>query len=257
MLIARNSVVGEVGAIDVVAGANRAQETTIEDVRVIDNRLSLVGLGSGVTVQSGSEDPTHTIGPPVRYQDDNVIRDVVIRGNSITGDLNDGIGVFAGTFAGGRRNRVKNVRIIDNVVRSTYKSTIGLYVFSGSYDPYRDRYSADNRILGLVVKGNRIRFGSGDFPHDKGGVEDSGIVLLGGYVYARDNLVRDVRIARNSIRSAKIGIRLIGGFGPQAHKNRVFCVPLRGNSITGARKKVSVRSNERGATGNKARLGGC
>ena len=66
--------------------------------------------------------------------------------------------------------------------------------------------------------------------------------------------MRNIQIARNTIKSPYIGIGLIGGLGRTAQSNRVICVPLSGNRIVGARKDVSVRSNVDGATGNKTRL---
>ena len=263
VFIARNTVSGPVGiGIEVTAGANRAQATTVENVRVVDNRIDLVDRDQafccqGIVVQAGSDSPEFAIGPPVRYLDDNLVRDVVVRGNSVTGDLAWGLSVQAGVGGGGHRNRVRNIRVVDNLFRST-KAAMGAFVWTGDGNPYKNRYSADNRISGLVIKKNRIRIATGrDFRDAGGGVGASGVALLSGHKFGRYNVIRNVRIAGNLIRIAYVGIKLVGGIGETALRNRVICVPRSGNSIIGARKNLSVRSNIDGARGNKARLGGC
>jgi len=258
VLIARNEIEGELIAIDVAGGTNRAQETLVENVRVIDNRARLTGgsqgSSQGIVVQSGSDTPPFAIGPPIRYLDDNRVRDVLVRGNVISGDIRwSGIAVTAGQGNGGRRNLTKNVRIIDNVVRNELP-TIGVMVETGVFDPYRDRFGADNKVVGLEIKGNIIRLGPGAAKLAGGGIGESGIAMIGGYFYARDSLIRTVRIEANRIRAATVGVHIVGGYGPPAHRNRVVCVHRLRNSIIGARKKISVRSNLRGATGNRVRL---
>ena len=132
------------------------------------------------------------------------------------------------------------------------------FVWTGAGDPYQDRYAADNRITGIVLKSNRMKISRGrDFPNAGGGFGAAGIGMMGGHKFGRDNLIRDVRVRGNVIRSPYIGIKVIGGIGETARSNRVICVPRRGNSIIGARKNLFVRDNLDGAAGNRVRLGPC
>ena len=259
VLIAHNTVEGEVIGIDVAAGTGRSQHSSTERIRVVDNRIHLVKQSPnyccvGIQVQVGSDDPSFAIGPPIRYLDDNSVRDVLVRANSISGTLEAGVSVAAGIGGGGRRNRIGDVRIVHNHIR-TSKATIGISVATGDGNPYRDRYAADNRINEVVVKANDVEISEGRFQGDAGGgVGASGIALVGGHKYGRDNVLRNIQVTRNSINSPYVGIRVIGGLGPTARRNRVICVPLTGNRIRHALERVSIRSNVDGATRNKARV---
>lgn len=262
-LIARNTVEGspDIG-IQLGAGGGRTQNGSTEGIRVVDNVIALGGSGSffccvGIVVEAASDSPQFAIGPPVQYLDDNVVRDVVLRGNQVRGKLPAGIVVQSGIGGGGRRNRIRDVRILDNRVHSTIP-TFAVLIWTGDGTPYRDRYSAYNKITGVVARGNRLRIRRGsDFRLAGGGIGAAGIALIGGHKLGRDNLIRDVRLTRNSIRSPYTGIKVVGGIGETARSNRVVCIALSRNSITDSRKKVLVRSNMRGATGNRARVGSC
>jgi len=272
VLIARNTVEGSVETgITVNAGDNRAQAGVTDNVRVVDNRIHLVKEGSswhccdGIIVKAGGDNASFAIGPPVRYLNDNHVRDVVIRGNRVTGTLEFGVYVQAGKD-GGRRNRIQNLRITNNVIR-TSRARLGVFVIGGggvaaagasATFPSRDRYGTDNRVSGLTIRANRIRIATGRGARYAGfSTGAGGVVLLGGHEFSRDNRVRGVRIAANTIRTAYVGVRVYGGRGETAQRNRVICVPLSGNRFVGARKKVLVRSNVDGAKRNRARLGGC
>ena len=82
-------------------------------------------------------------------------------------------------------------------------------------------------------------------------------MLLGGATFGRDGVIRGVRITKNRIVTRYFGVRLIGGLGPTAERNKVSCVRLAGNRITGTRRRVSVRPNVGGAKENRASLRGC
>lgn len=250
--IARNSIAGGPGVgINLVAGALRGQNGIVEEVRVLDNRLSLGGSGfccAGIAVQAGTDHPSFTsmVRPP-RYLDGNVVRNVVVRGNTVVGRLVAGVTVNAGTGAGGRRNRVQNVRIDRNTIRSSTVAS-GVNVVTGGGTPFRNRYATRNRITGVSVAGNRITIGRAN-PLDTVDLFLGGVVLVGGGTFGRDNVIRGIRIASNRIATALAGIKLVGGFSPTARRNSVSCV-----RISGTRASVSVRANVGGASGNRATL---
>lgn len=192
---------------------------------------------------------------PPRFLDDNLVRNVLVRGNSVSGTLDVGVGVNAGTGAGGWRNRVENVRIERNTIR-TSKPGIGVGIAVGDGTPRKRPYASRNRVGGVWIDANRITTGKGPEPENAGGGQGAGgVVVLGGGKLSRGNAVRDIRITRNAIATAYVGIKLVGGVWPTARGNSVTCVRLAGNRIRGAREPVSVISNARGASGNRASLG--
>jgi len=259
-VISGNTVAGspDIG-INVAAGTGRSQDGVVDGIRVIDNQVELVKTGryfccQGIVVQAGSDSAEFAEGPPVRYLDDNVVRDVVVRGNTVVGDLEWGMSIQAGLGGGGRRNRVSDVRVIDNVFRTT-KPALGAIVWTGDGSPYRNRYSAENRVRRVVFRSNSFMTGRGpSWRTAGGGAGAGGVVLMGGHNYGRENLIRSVRIVRSAIRTPYVGIRVIGGIGPTAKRNRVICIPRSANRIRGARKNIVIRSNVDGGFRNKARL---
>jgi hypothetical protein len=274
LLIARNSIEGVNGdgGIFVASGLQRAQANTIDGVRILDNRIHLVKQGSvpccyAIVVVAGTDTWASDI-RPVNYPNDNVVQDVQVAGNSVSGSLAAGVRIMAGTDAGGSRNRVENVRVERNVIRSTMMGK-GVYLWAGDILPFEGTYAAGNRIAGVTIDANRITTGkSNPLPGETDYRTAGGIVLLGGWHYGRRGVIRDVRITRNQIATAQVGIRLIGGLESTARGNSVTCVRLAGNRITGTRNAVVVmpnegrpahpgKPNEGGASGNRASLGGC
>ena len=274
VLIARNSIEGVNGdgGIFVASGLQRAQANTIERVRILDNRIHLVKQGAvpccyAIVLDAGSD--TWALDTrPVNYPSDNVVRDVQIAGNSVSGSLAAGVRIQAGVDAGGSRNRVDNVRVERNVIRSTMMGK-GVYLWVGDIVPFEGTYATGNRITGVTIEANRITTGkSKPLPGETDYRTAGGIVLLGGWHYGRRGVIRDVRITNNRIATAQAGIRLIGGLESTARGNSVTCVRLAGNRITGTRNVVVVtpnegrpahpgKPNEGGASGNRATLGGC
>jgi len=272
VLIARNSIegIGVVG-IQVTAGSTRVQGSITEGVRVLDNRVHVVCRGSeecnGITLGAGT-DASSAIFPdvdPIRYPDGNVLRNVEVAGNRLSGDLTKGVWVSAGSAsAAGSRNRVLDVQIKRNVISSTIVGAGVLLQVGGTEGPAPNlhRYATGNRITGVEISENRISIGRtrppgfGQWHLDVGG----GIVLLGGVNFSRDGRIRDVRIAKNEIKvkfeAVHGGIKVTGGMGPTARGNRVTCVRLSANHVSGTRPAVSVRSNIDAKT-NYASLGGC
>jgi hypothetical protein len=261
VLVARNSIEGspDIG-IQVAPGTFRAQAGVVEHVRVLGNRLHLVRRGSyfccqGIVVQAGSDAPGPARGPPLRYLDDNLARDVLVRGNSVSGALAWGVQVVAAYGGGGRRNRVERVRLERNVIRSSTVAT-GLYLVVADGTPFKNRYATGNRIARVSIDANRIAIGRSPNGNSTAPIP-GGIALQGGGPFGRGNAIRDVRITDNRIATSQVGITLVGGFRRPSHGNSVTCVRLARNHITGTRKTVTVRANVGGARGNRASLGGC
>lgn len=261
--IANNVVAGspDIG-ITVAAGTGRGQEGVVANVKVLNNRLELSKTGDyfccqGIVINAGSDTPSFAAGPPVRYLDDNTVRGVVVRDNRVSGTLEWGISVQAAWGSGGSNNLIRNVDIRRNIFRTT-KPTLGAVVVNAGGTPYNERRATHNRITGLTLVSNRFVTGPGSRSRlAGGGIGASGVALVGGHSYGLENVVRDVRIARNRIRTRYVGIRVIGGLGDTATRNRVICVPRRRNRITGALKNLLVKSNVDGASGNRVRLKGC
>lgn len=261
VVISRNTVVGssDIG-INILSGGIRAQRSVVERVRILDNRvrISRATRGfccGGIVVQAGSDDPSFTsMVAPARYLDDNVLRDVLVRRNTLSGTLDVGVSVQAGSGAGGRRNRVERIRVEGNLV-TTSKPAVGVGVSLGGGVPFRRRYASGNRISGVSILANRITLGRGPEPENAGNGEGAGgVVVSGGGNFSRYNAVRDVRITRNAIATLYAGIRIVGGLWPTARGNSVSCVRLAANRITGAQRAVSVVANHRGAAGNRVTL---
>jgi hypothetical protein len=256
MLVARNSVEGspDLGIV-ILAGYFRGQAGVMERVRVLDNRVHLVKFGGGIGIGAGTDVPEPAKGPPVRYLDNNLVRDVLVRGNEITGTLGSGLSLLSGIGGGGSRNRMDRVRVERNVIRSSTLGN-GITVQEAEGLPFRNRWAVANRIVGVTIHANRITIARANrFGFDFGG-DDAGIVLKGGGKWGRGNAIRGVRITENRIAAPHTGIQVIGG-GDNGRANSVTCVRLSGNRIMGARKAVSVKPNARGASGNRASLGGC
>lgn len=262
VVIARNSLEGSNGdgGIVAVAGAHRARANTIQRLRILDNEIRLVRRGpgccQGITVQAGCERP-ELIFPnvkPLRYPDANVVRNVEVRGNTVSGTFDWGVLLCAGAFgAGGSYNRVEDAVVARNVIRS---STVGFGVYAklGHGRPYKRRYATGNRITDLTIDANRITIQNrGGWPAENPG----GIVFEAGGTFSRNGVIRNARITRNRIATRQPGIRLIGGFSPTSRENRVVCVRLARNVITRTSKRVSVTPNLLGASGNRVSLGGC
>jgi hypothetical protein len=113
------------------------------------------------------------------------------------------------------------VRIERNMIRSNMMGK-GIYVWTGEILPFEGTYARANRIAALTIDANRITTGSGaplrgeTFRRSAGG-----IVLLAGWHYGRDGVVRNVRIRNNRIATAYAAVRLIGGIGPPSPSRRI------------------------------------
>jgi hypothetical protein len=263
VLIARNTIEafqsGGDAAITVAAGLQRAHGNTIEDVRILDNRIHVrrpsgrVPCCFGIMVTAGSD--FFAVDPRITgdtYPDGNVVRNVQITGNSVRGALASAVRIQAGADGGGSRNRVEGVRVERNVTRSTILGK-GVYVWVGQTSP-GSRPATGNAIANVTIDGNRVTTGKGRPTVDTDQQTAGGVVLLGGELLGRDNSIRGVRITNNRIATPQVGIRVIGGRRSSARGNSVSCVRIARNKVTGTRHAVSVKANIAGASRNRASL---
>ncbi|MCB0827312.1 MAG: right-handed parallel beta-helix repeat-containing protein [Solirubrobacterales bacterium] len=270
VLIANNTIEGKgrgMEGIAVAAGVGRAQGNTTEGVRVRGNRVKLVRPGrrdcvacQGIVLRAGS-DTAEATEPGLRPRltpDRNLLRDVKVTGNRVSGELDFGVFVQAGGGgAAGSRNRVREVTVERNVITSRDVAKAVALETGGAH--YGRRWATGNLITDLTLRSNTIENGSGHRPRGKL-AEQAGVLLKGGDDRSRRGLIRDVVIKRNRIKNrlkaVRAGIKLIGGRGRTAKNNRVACVRLAGNRVKGTPRAVSVRSNLEGST-NRASRGGC
>jgi hypothetical protein len=266
VVIARNSIeaVNPDGGILLAAGLQRSAANAIEHVRIADNSVHLAQVGEcpscqAVVVDAGSDWGAFPPSYP-GYPDGNVIRDVEVSRNSASGSLAAGVRIQAGVDGGGSRNRIENVKVERNTIRSSILGK-GVYVWVGLATP-STRPATGNRITAVIIDANRITNGKGRPEGDTDGRTAAGVVLVGGLNQGRKGVIRDVRITKNRIATSQVGIRVIGGLGSTARGNSVTCVRLAHNRVTGTRTVVSVQSNGvwrkfGRASGNRASLGGC
>lgn len=257
VLIARNSIVGRVDiGIEVVSGGQRAQANTIEDVQILDNQVSLVSRDSGfccqgVVVQAGT-DAAEAIYPnvlPLAYPDGNTTRNVLVRGNTLSGTLVWGMNVSAGLGAGGSSDLVTGVQLRSNTVTSTTRGD-GVLIWTGGGSPIGGRAEVGDRISHVSVDANRIRV------EDAPGIQPSpahGILVVGAGQSGRNGSVDDLRITNNAIGPGAAQIAILGG-DQGAIGSRVDGVTVINNTIvdrTGTALQVVSNANEgKGTSGN-------
>jgi hypothetical protein len=253
VLIARNSIRGgALQGINVIAGHDGADANVVEGLRVLDNRVRLqpaktnkceaqqIHVSTGD--YSGSSRGTHA--------DDNLMRNIEISGNSLTG--NEGIRVFAGG-ASAARNQIRNVRIARNAI-----SVIGPFPgvdVRGSEGGIRGA-TRSSRVSDVVVDANRITITKADPEELRPAF--GGITVMGGDASGVGPVtaarVKRVRITNNVVRTRMVGISLVGGFaypeGPEAkgvRRSSVMNVAVSKNRIPEA--PMRTPSYEEGARG--------
>lgn len=242
-------------AIDL--GKATGKSNVLSDVSILGNRIAIGPAGGGlhnaILIEGGSRAGSQPGGDNeassvvAKYNTLRLVKPFVFGSQPNRTFDNSAVRILGGSI-GARRNRVSEISITKNIVDGG--GAFGIVVFGGIS-------SNANRVSTTAISCNLVRGGTA------GNVSTGGVAILGGFdhpdhfgVAPRDNVVRNVRVSRNSIESPSAGIRIIGGLGSKARQNRVVCVPLRGNRID-ATKKLSVRSNLGGAAGNRARLSGC
>ena len=224
---------------------NRISRITISGNHLTGGRLGIHPLsGDETSIERG--DP-----PPIRYSDDNLIEDVTISDNVLTGIKFMGI-VLQAANVGNRGNRIVRVLISGNKITATERPIV-LTSASGTerLSSDQDRSTSRNIISDVEVRGNliepiRYRAGIQVVGGGKGGelravpvtenriervaildneitVRQPGVAairILGGVVHGlervAENIVTDVTISANRI-SADLdlkatGIEVIGGW---------------------------------------------
>jgi hypothetical protein len=243
VLIARNSIRGgALQGINVIAGHDGADANVVERLRVLDNRVRLqpakTNKCSAQQIHISTGD--YSGSPRGTHADDNVLRDVEVSGNSLTG--NEGIRVFAGG-AGAARNKIHNLRIARNAI-----SVIGPFPgvdVRGSEGGIR-RATRSSQVSDVLVDANRITITKADPVELRPAF--GGITIMGGDAAGVGPVtgarVNRVRLTNNVVRTRMVGISLVGGFaypeGPEAKgvrrssvvnvvvsKNRILKAPMR------------------------------
>lgn len=240
-------------AIDI--GKAVGKDNRVLDVSILGNTISIgpaFGLHHAIYLSAGAWFGSQPVG-------DNELSGVVVKQNTMRlvkpsphsrAFYNAAVKIF-GSLSG-TSNRVTNISVTHNFIDGAGGTGVNVL---GAVS------STSNRISEISISCNRLKGGR------RGDVTTAAIALVGahgdpeqlgahgdtGSGDALDNVVGNVRVTRNSIKSPSVGIRLIGGIRAPARRNRVTCVTQRGNRID-APKKISVRANVAGATGNKARL---
>ena len=213
VVIARNQIEsfqsGGDGAIFIGAGMQRAYGNAIEHVRVLGNRIHVTRPGPsvpcclGVVVNAGSDycavDPR--FGRDTR-PDQNVVRDVDVRGNSVSGALSASVRVQAGVDCGGSGNRAEAVRVERNTIRSTILGK-GVYLWVGQTKP--GGLATGNAIRYVRIDANRIVTGNGPPTNDTYRQTAGGVVLLGGANRGRAGSIRRIRIGTTGSRPHRPG----------------------------------------------------
>jgi hypothetical protein len=250
-LVARNSIAGNTGiGIGLVSGGVRAQTNTVENVQVLDNRLNLVSQGAsfccqGIVVEAGGD--TNTDLTPIAYPDGNEMQNVLVRGNTISGTLVEGVSVQEG-LGGGSNNRVNDIRVEANTITSSTLASGVLIWTVGGGSPVENRDETGNQIARVAVDANRITIGNrqGSQPPGAGGV-----VILGGLgSNARNASVRDIQIVNDVIGPGHGQILLIGGANG-ASGDQLDGVRIVNDTVVDQRDPVlQIAANDKGATGN-------
>lgn len=239
LTIARNDIGGyPSSSIFVASGVGASDHNVIDGVRIVDNKIGHADcLCASISLFLGES--SESVGwdlDPIEYGDHNVMRDVLIRGNTIKGRIGG-----SASCCGTRDNKLKDIRIIENEI-VTAGHTTGIAFDAGSDGRFHSRYSAGNSIVGLTVRSNRITIrpngkgppGSGSWGGLSATLQFGGVLLTGGAGTARDGSIRDVAIADNYIDTILIGISLVGGtyFVEVAPKENVISgVRIRNNRI--------------------------
>src|SRR5579864_289235 len=250
-LVARNSIAGNTGlGIGLVAGATRAQTNTLENVQVLDNQLNLVGQGSqfccqGVVVEAGGD--TNTDLRPIAYPDGNETRNVLVRGNTISGTLVWGVGIQAG-LGGGSNNRVNDIQVEANTITSSTRASGVLIWTVGGGSPVANNEETGNQIARVAVDANRITIGNGQGSQAFG---VGGVVIVGGFgLNARNSSVSDIQLVNNVIGRGTSGVSLTGGANG-ASGDRVDGVSIINDTIADQGSPgLQITSNDKGATGS-------
>jgi hypothetical protein len=151
---------------------------TIENLSILDNRISMDGGGTAIDLSPGFG----------AGSDGNRIAQVVIANNLIEGNPYSGISLTAG-FMGAGNNSIQEVHILGNTIRQSYTyeefmHTSGMHISAGFW------VNQDgNEISDILVANNYIE-----------GNSEISVLLSSGAVGSSGNLVERVRLSNNQIK---------------------------------------------------------
>jgi hypothetical protein len=246
---------GADGAIYVGSGLQRGRSSLVEDVRIVNNRITTTrpaGINPcchGITVVAGTD--YFAFSPSIGGSpDDNVIRRVEVSDNQMSGPLLTGVDVHAGVAGGGSRNRTESVRVRRNAITSTILGTgvsISLGLGQGNLDLGQAlRVVTGNVVTDVDVEDNVIVTGTSGQ-----GFAANGISLLGGAGGGRDGVISHIRLTRNTITALHNGIRFLGGdrADDPPRGNSIRCVTIVDNRIIAA-QSILAEANSGNAFDN-------
>jgi subtilisin-like proprotein convertase family protein len=231
-LLAYNSVAGDAqGGVGILSGAVGGSSNTVEGLRMIGNRIA-VAVGRNVIGIAAGDVGTDFICPgcPVVYPEDNVVQDVEISGNV----LGNGPGVLLGPGGGGAtRNKIQNVEIARNVIRSVSQQPNHPGLWLGGDEQGAggifSRRTFDNELSNVSADHNTITVAS-----DGDAVENAGVYVIGGD-QSDSGTVQGVHVTANRIDTQTLGVHLLGGAGyaQPASDNVISGTQVRGNLVVG------------------------
>ena len=224
ILVSHNRI-NAVDGMEVSAGGFRSKNTTIQGVQILDNTLVLHRAPGefrteGIVVHSGGDlGPINSQDTDFRTSGD-VLEDVTVARNAISGSFDWGIESDTGVVAGESNNQTLNLRIENNAISTTSALSTGILIANFGERPL-GQTSLDDRIANVVISGDRISagktlIGGSDFP--------GGIVIAGGLGPVRSSSISNVTIAH---------VVVTGGRHPQPALISVIggCTGASGNTV--------------------------
>jgi hypothetical protein len=236
VLIANNAISGYPGpAIGITSGGTGASSNTVEGVRIAGNQITeesaadasyvgrlAIGIGAG-DAASDYVDPN----PPIVYPEDNVVENVAVTGNTITGQSTTIS--FSTGCCGAADNAIRSIQVGDNTLRGkTRGPNPGIEIVGASGQGSRP--TTGNSISDVGIRRNSITLTTD--PGYVAPLSTPAGILLAGSAGAHGNAVSDVDVTQNCIDTDLIGLSLIGGLEHDS-------APATDNSVTG----ITVRGN--------------
>ncbi len=207
-IVISHNRINAVDGMEVSAGGGAAKNTTISGVQILDNTLVLHSAPGqygckGIVVHSGGDiGGTAPQDTPLRSTG-NVLRDVMVSGNTITGDFGLGIELDTGVVAGESDNQTLNLSIEKNTITTTLAPATGILIINFGEQQAPGEVSQNDKIAGVVMTGDRISMGKAvtggsDFP--------GAIAIVAGLGAVKSSSISDVKIS---------GVVVTGGHFPQ------------------------------------------
>ena len=246
-----------------------------DGAQLIGNQINSSGAGGTGTVGIifHAADPESGLGPnPVRPMNNNVMKNLAILGNTITGTA-PGIAIQPGQNAAAN-NAISNVAILGNTILNNQinptSPTNGIFLYSGASAGSAFVASA-NSLSNVLIQANtvqslaspgQISFGGGDFRY---AIQNAGILVNGGFG-AQGNTINGISIANNDVNTPSVGIAVAGGdgFGAPAFSAdnnviagaQIFCnqldqIPTQGVLPSSGIKGINVAAGEDRANENQ------